>query len=77
LLKQYIDTRLDVFLDFENIFAKKIGEKIAGYFAQTTASFFENIIIILFFDKTANFFAVNWRKSQKIVLINFDLAIWC
>jgi hypothetical protein len=49
-------------------FAKKICENI-GVFAQTTASFCKNLIITLIFEKSANCFAEDWEKSQKIVII--------
>jgi hypothetical protein len=53
--------------DFKNIFAEKFS-KILAFFARTTASFWENLIITLVFEKNANFFAGNWQKSQKIVI---------
>jgi hypothetical protein len=34
-----------------------------------TAIFGKNLIITLAFEKNANFFAENWQKSQKIVII--------
>jgi hypothetical protein len=41
-----------------------------AFFAQTTASFCKKIVIIaLVFEKNANFFVENCRKSQKIVII--------
>jgi hypothetical protein len=40
-----------------------------AFFVQTTASFCKNLIITLGFEKNANFFAENWQKSQKIVII--------
>jgi hypothetical protein len=40
-----------------------------AFFAQTTASFRKDLIISLVFEKYANFFDENWRKSQKIVII--------
>jgi hypothetical protein len=33
------------------------------------------MIITLVFEKNANFFAENWEKSQKIVIITSTLAI--
>jgi hypothetical protein len=54
--------------DFLNIFAENFSENI-GVFALTTASFCKNVIITLVFEKNANFFAENWQKSQKIVII--------
>jgi hypothetical protein len=53
---------------FKIFFAKKFSENI-GFFAQSTASFCKNLIITLVFEKNANFFAANWQKSQKIVII--------
>jgi hypothetical protein len=38
-------------------------------FAQTTASFCKSMMITLFFEKRFKFFAGNWQKSQKIVII--------
>jgi hypothetical protein len=40
-----------------------------AFFAQNKAKSFKNWIITLVFDKNANFFAKNWQKSQKIVII--------
>jgi hypothetical protein len=36
---------------------------------QNKAKFFKKVIITLVFEKNANFFAENCRKSQKIVII--------
>jgi hypothetical protein len=38
-------------------------------FTQTTVSFCIKLIKTLFFEKNANFFAKNRRKSQKIVIV--------
>jgi hypothetical protein len=55
---------------FLKIFSPKNLAKILAFFAQTTASFCKKIgIITLVFEKNANFFAENWQKSQKIVII--------
>jgi hypothetical protein len=51
------------------IFSLKNLAKILAFFAQTTASFCKTLIITLVFEKNANFFAENWHKSQKIVII--------
>jgi hypothetical protein len=40
-----------------------------AFFAQNKAKLCKNWIITLVFDKNANFFAENWQKSQKIVII--------
>jgi hypothetical protein len=44
--------------DFLNIFAEKIGKKLA-FFAQNKAKLFKNWIITLVFEKNAIFFAEN------------------
>jgi hypothetical protein len=54
--------------DFLNIFAKKFGEKMA-FLLKTKLNFEKKLIITLVFKKNANFFAENWGKSQKIVII--------
>jgi hypothetical protein len=51
------------------IFSPKNFAKISALFAQTTASFYKNLIITFVFEKNAIFFADNWQKSQKIVII--------
>jgi hypothetical protein len=43
--------------------------KILAFFAKTTASYCKIVIITSVFEKNANFFAENWQKSQKIVII--------
>jgi hypothetical protein len=49
-------------------FGKRFWQKI-GVFSQNKAKLCENWIITLVFEKNANFFAENWQKSQKIVII--------
>jgi hypothetical protein len=39
------------------------------FFAQSAANFCKTLIITLVFEKNANFFAKNWRKSQNNVII--------
>jgi hypothetical protein len=51
------------------IFSPKHLAKKLAFFAQTTASFCKHLIVTLVFEKNANFFAENWQKSQKIVII--------
>jgi hypothetical protein len=51
------------------IFSPKNLAKKLAFFAQTTACFAKIVIITLVFEKNANFFAENCRKSQKIVII--------
>jgi hypothetical protein len=53
---------------FKKNFAENFGEKMA-FLTQNKAKFCKNLIIILVFEKTANFFAKNCHKSQKIVII--------
>jgi hypothetical protein len=55
--------------DFLNIFAEKFGEKI-GVFLHKTKQNLKKLIITLVFEKNANFFAEDWQKTQKIVIIN-------
>jgi hypothetical protein len=40
-----------------------------AFFAQNKAKLCKNWIITLFFEKNTIFFAENWQKSQKIVII--------
>jgi hypothetical protein len=46
------------------LFAKK-----SAFSTQINGNFAEKVIIILIFEKNANFSAENWQKSQKIVII--------
>jgi hypothetical protein len=62
-----IKSATDVMI-FKNIFDKKFSEKI-GVLTQNKAKLCTNLIITLVFEKNANFFAENCRKSQKIVII--------
>jgi hypothetical protein len=52
------------------IFSPKNLAKIFAFFAQNKAKICKISIITLVFEKNANFFAENWQKSQKIVIIN-------
>jgi hypothetical protein len=54
--------------DLKNIFAEKNCEKFA-FLTQNKAKLCEILIITLVFEKNANFFAENWQKSQKFVII--------
>jgi hypothetical protein len=56
------------------IFSPKNLAKILAFFAQTTAIFCKNLIITLVFEKNAIFFAENWQKMQKIVIITPTLS---
>jgi hypothetical protein len=51
------------------IFSAKNLAKILAFFAQTSVVFAKIVIITLVLRKTPNFFAENWQKSQKIVII--------
>jgi hypothetical protein len=51
------------------IFSPKILAKKLAFFAQSKAKLCKNWIITLVFEKNANFFAENWQKSQKSVII--------
>jgi hypothetical protein len=53
-----------LYIDFKNIFTKKIS-----IFDSNQSKNFKKMIITLVFEKNANFFAENCRKSQKIVII--------
>jgi hypothetical protein len=46
-----------------------------AFLTQNKAKLFKNLIITLVFEKNANFFAENWQKSQKIVIITSVPAI--
>jgi hypothetical protein len=55
--------------DFKNTSAIQIGEKI-GFFVQTSANFckkFDHKIV--FFLEKRQFFAENWQKTQKTVIV--------
>jgi hypothetical protein len=52
----------------KNIFAENFSEKI-GVLTRNKAKLCKISIITLVFEKIANFFAENWQKSQKIVII--------
>jgi hypothetical protein len=51
------------------IFSPKNLAKISAFFAQTTLIFCKNLITTLVFEKSGNFFANKWQKSEKIVII--------
>jgi hypothetical protein len=55
--------------DFLKNICRKIRPKKLAFFTQNKANFLKNSIITLVFEKNANFFAENWQKSQKIVII--------
>jgi hypothetical protein len=50
---------------FFKYFRRKIQQKYWRFFAQTTASFFKNLIVTLVFENNANFFAENWQKTGE------------
>jgi hypothetical protein len=51
------------------IFLPKNSAKKLAFLTQNKAKLFKILIIILVFEKNANFFAENCQKSQKIVII--------
>jgi hypothetical protein len=51
------------------IFSPKNSAKKLAFLTQNKAKLCKNLIITLIFEKNANFFAENCRKSQKIVII--------
>jgi Ni,Fe-hydrogenase III small subunit len=51
------------------IFSPKTIAKKLAILSQNKAKLCKFLIITLVFEKNANFFAENWRKSQKIVII--------
>jgi hypothetical protein len=58
----------DRFYDFKNIFAEKYCKKLA-FLTHNKAKLCENFDHNIGFWENANFFADNWQKSQKIVII--------
>jgi purine nucleoside permease len=54
--------------DFLNIFAENLA-KILAFLTQIKAKLCKSLIILLVFEKNANFFAENRQKSQKVVII--------
>jgi hypothetical protein len=51
------------------IFSPKISAKKLAFLTQNKAKLFKKMIITLVLEKNINFFAENWQKSQKIVII--------
>jgi hypothetical protein len=51
------------------IFSLKNFAKKLAFLTQNKAKLCKILIITLVFEKNANFFAENWQKSQKIVII--------
>jgi hypothetical protein len=58
------------------IFLPKNSEKKLAFFTQNKAKLCTILIITLVFEKNANFFAENCRKSQKIVIITSTDPGW-
>jgi hypothetical protein len=50
------------------IFSPKNSAKKLAFLTQNKGKLCKFLIITLVFEKNANFFAENWRKSQKIVI---------
>jgi hypothetical protein len=65
--------------DFKNIFAEKFSEKMA-FSTQNKAKLCKILIITLVFEKNANFFVENRKKSQNPDWTNFrllgDYLLW-
>jgi Ni,Fe-hydrogenase III small subunit len=51
------------------IFSPKISANKLAFLTQNKAKLCKILILTLVFEKNANFFAENWRKSPKIVII--------
>jgi Ni,Fe-hydrogenase III small subunit len=51
------------------ILSPKNSVKKLAFLTQNKAKICKILIITLVFEKNANFFSENWRKSQKIVII--------
>jgi hypothetical protein len=51
------------------IFSPKNSAKKLAFLTQNQAKICKILIITLVFEKNANFFAENWQKSPKIVII--------
>jgi hypothetical protein len=51
------------------IFLPKILSKKSAFLTQTAATYCKNLIITTVIEQNSNFFAQNWQKSQKIVII--------
>jgi phosphoribosylformylglycinamidine (FGAM) synthase-like amidotransferase family enzyme len=51
------------------IFSPKKSAKKWPFLTRNKAKLFKKLIITLAFEKNANFFAENYQKSQKIVII--------
>jgi hypothetical protein len=65
-----------------NFFSRKIQQKYLRFFAQTTASFFKNVIKTLVFEKNAIFFAENcdhnidpWTQSYAFRIYNYSASV--
>jgi hypothetical protein len=67
LIRGFTESTWDRCYDFLNIFAKKIGEKMA-FLTQNKAKLFKNVIITFFS-------AENCQESQKIVIITSTYEI--
>jgi hypothetical protein len=55
---------------FLKYFHRKNYPKNWRFWLKTKLNFEKKLIVTLVFKKNANFFAENWEKSQKIVIIN-------
>jgi hypothetical protein len=68
---QETTTQVSDFMIFKNIFAEKFSGNIGVFCSNYILLVFlkKNVIVTLVFEKNANFFAENWQKSQKFVII--------
>jgi hypothetical protein len=58
------------------IFSPKNSAKKLAFLTQNKGKLCKIVIITLVFEKNAIFFAENWRKSQKIVIVhNIDTLV--
>jgi hypothetical protein len=63
-------------LGFIKYFRRKIQQKKLAFLTRNKVKLCKNLIITLVFEKNANFFAENNRKSLKIVIITSTPAYW-
>jgi hypothetical protein len=59
------------------IFSPKNLAKKLAFLTKNKAKFSKKLIITLVFKKNAKFFAENWEKSQKIVIITLTPGCTC
>jgi hypothetical protein len=57
-------------------FLTKNFAKILAFITQNKAILCEDLIVTLVFEKNAIFFAKNWEKSQKIVIVTSTPGVY-